>query len=374
MRKPRYILVERDEAQTYLLLSLVAFGSTVIIVRLFLQLTGYPQIASGTLHIAHLLWGGLCLFVAVLLVLIWDNPGALRAAAALSGIGIGLFIDEVGKFITQTNDYFFPPAAPIIYGFFLVTVFLYLYIRRPDELEPGHAMVLSLEKLQDAIYGDLEREDIKELAKNLALARQSERREILALANILYEYVQDGNVPFKDNEPRFLRRIESLVTNWGLRIGCGWHRGLILGGLVIISLSALVTVATLIWVAVSPDATTQVLLADLVAEAARTDTGSIIGHYLRVLMQVVIGVIALSAVFFILRGKERRGLTIALVAVILSLTALQLVTFYLDQFTAIIPTIFQFSLLLLILAYRHWYMSSDALDIVNNYQHDENTS
>lgn len=359
MSKPRYILVEREEAQNYLLLSLVSFGFTVIVVRLFLQLTGYPQIGSSTLHIAHLLWGGLCLFAAVLLVLIWDNPGALKAAAVLSGVGIGLFIDEVGKFITQTNDYFFPPAAPIIYGSFLVTVLLYLYVRRPDELEPDHAMVLALEKLQDAVYGDLEKDDIQELENYLKLASQADRKEILTLANVLKEFVQEGNVPFKDIAPRYLTRLENFITFWGLKLGRDWHRILILVGLVIISLSAIVTIATLMWVAVSPVDTAQTFLADLAAEAAKTDASSVISQRLRVFMQVVIGVIAISAIYFILRGKELRGLTIALVAVILSLTALQLITFYLDQFTAIIPTLFQFSFLLLILAYRQWYLSPE---------------
>jgi hypothetical protein len=49
----------------------------------------------------------------------------------------------------------------------------------------------------------------------------------------------------------------------------------------------------------------------------------------------------------------------ALVAVILSVTALQLLTFYLDQFTAVIPTLLQFGFLLLILQYRRWYLSPD---------------
>ena len=62
MSERRILLVERDEAETYVLVSLVAFAATVILVRLFLEVTGYPQVGSSTLHVAHLLWGGLFLF------------------------------------------------------------------------------------------------------------------------------------------------------------------------------------------------------------------------------------------------------------------------------------------------------------------------
>ncbi len=104
---------------------------TVIGVREFLQLTGFPQIGNSVLHIAHALWGGLLLFIAVVLPLAFANRWAIGASALLSGAGIGLFIDEVGKFITQTNDYFFPPALSIIYAFFLLTAVVYLYFRQP---------------------------------------------------------------------------------------------------------------------------------------------------------------------------------------------------------------------------------------------------
>ncbi len=113
--------VRRDSAERYLSVVLLSFAASVSLTRLFLSLTGYPQIGGGELHIAHALWGGLLLFIAALLPLIIANRWVFGTSATLAGIGVGLFIDEVGKFITQRNDYFYPAAAPIIYTFFLLT-------------------------------------------------------------------------------------------------------------------------------------------------------------------------------------------------------------------------------------------------------------
>jgi hypothetical protein len=355
-KKRDRLVVEREDAGNYLLISLITFAATVIIVRWFLELTGYPQVGNSTLHIAHVLWGGLLLFVAILIALIWDNPGFMVAAAALSGIGMGLFIDEVGKFITHSNDYFFPAAAPIIYGFFLLTVLIYIFVRRPDEHDPRRAMVHALEKLQDAIYGELDEEEGAELAHDLDFARQAQRREIAEIAAMLHDFVEDGNVPFRNYDPSMTHRIMLVVEQWGRTIGRPWHRLLITAGLLITAFGALATLGTLIWIAISPEATAQAFFVELSAEAHKSDVRSVSGHMLRLGMQAAVGIVALLALYFLLRGKERRGTLWAAVSVVLSLTAVQLVTFYLDQFTAVLPTIYQFAFLLVILAYQRWYL------------------
>src|SRR5919205_975344 len=157
--------VKRESAEQDLVITLVSFAGAVILIRLFLELTGYPQVGNSELHIAHVLWGGLLLFVASLLSLLFANRWAYSAGALLAGIGIGLFIDEVGKFITQSNDYFYPLAAPIVYAFFLLSVVLYLRVRRPPHRSPRTELFSALDALEEVLEQDLdpvEREVLEE--------------------------------------------------------------------------------------------------------------------------------------------------------------------------------------------------------------------
>jgi len=121
------VLVRDSDAADMLELLFVVAVATILINRAFLALTGYPRIAFGHFHIAHMLWGGLLMLISIVMLVHYWNPSVRRTASLLSGIGFGLFIDELGKFITKDNDYFFQPTIAIIYVIFVV---MYLSFRK----------------------------------------------------------------------------------------------------------------------------------------------------------------------------------------------------------------------------------------------------
>ena len=121
----RYLFrdAEAGEALELLLVSAVA---SVLVIRAFLAATGYPQLGGGGLHIAHMLWGGLFMLSALVLLLVYWNPAMRLFAAVLAGIGFGTFIDELGKFITRDNNYFYQPTIALLY---IIFILMFLLIR-----------------------------------------------------------------------------------------------------------------------------------------------------------------------------------------------------------------------------------------------------
>jgi hypothetical protein len=124
---------------------LIAGVATILIIRTQLWLTNYPQLGGHGLHIAHLLWGGLFMVVAIGILLTFLGPSPRAVAAVVGGIGFGFFIDELGKFITSDNNYFFKPAAALIYLIFIALFALTRTLQRQRVLSTEERVANALD-------------------------------------------------------------------------------------------------------------------------------------------------------------------------------------------------------------------------------------
>ena len=127
-------LVRNGDVESLLESFLVSAAVAFLGIRAYLALTNYPQVGGHGFHIAHMLWGGLLMLVGLVLLLAFLGGRIRAAAAVLGGLGFGTFIDELGKFITSDDNYFFQPTIAIIYAIFII---LYLVFRAIDSRGVG---------------------------------------------------------------------------------------------------------------------------------------------------------------------------------------------------------------------------------------------
>jgi hypothetical protein len=255
---PDHSAVQRLGAERYLRHTLIWFALTVIAVRLALAATGYPQLGGRELHIAHVLWGGLFLFGAALSPLLFANRWALGTSAVLAGIGVGLFIDEVGKFITQTNDYFFPPAAPIIYAVFLLTLLLYLRVREEPVRTVRHDLYAVLDNLPHFLDHDLDARRYAELCDHLRDAREHARDHRLScLAGMLLEAVESEYLELaRRPRSRWERWVDRLRAFEASSLTLPRLRYLFAAALLAMGAGAFTELLVLLWTAILPAAPT----------------------------------------------------------------------------------------------------------------------
>jgi hypothetical protein len=320
LRRP----VRREGAERYLLVMLVSFAGTVIVTRWFLELTGFPQIGGGDLHIAHALWGGAVLFAAALLPIVLAGRFVYLASAFLAGLGMGLFIDEVGKFITAENDYFYPAAAPIIYATFLLAVLVWLNVRRPHDPDPRGQLLTALQLLEESVEGDLQRDERDALRARLAAAAarapQADQRR---LAEDLLAFVEAEELRVAPD------RVDRLAA-LGARLRARSDRWLGGRGLRIL------IVAMLLITGIG-----QLLALVGVGAVVAFDLGQPLTPFLSFqLLHLAVeavagGMLVGGGVLISATGRHRVGWTLAYFGLLVALTLADLISFYVRQFDSI---------------------------------------
>ena len=342
MTRRKLIGARRDQGTQYLFITIASFAVTVAGTRWYLDLAGYPTVGGGQLHIAHALWGGLALVIAAILPLLWVGHRSLVISALLAGVGVGLFIDEVGKFMTTSTNYFFAPAAPIIYGSLMLLVMLWLLLRRSsgDALDATHAV---LDALRDGVDGRLTAGERTRVAQQRRETSEPIPGGIHAqLLTLLESQAIENRLatagPIASGKAR--RWLERLLPT---RL----ERWLVYLGLVGSALSALLAGVGLLGLAEVLDFA---VIADL--DAGRIEfpeepfwTTLLLGIY------VVTGATAAIALVLRIAGSAR-WLDVALAAVLIDLVVGELVAFYAAQFTALASAVWGVVLLGLVVDLR----------------------
>lgn len=354
-------LIEGLYATRYLLILVVSMALTVIITRVYLEATGYPQLGNDTFHIAHALWGGLLLIIATVLMLVYLNQWVFFLSAILSGVGMGLFVDEIGKFITQTNDYFFPLAAPLIYVTVILLVLLYLLIRREDKYDVRSDMYIALESLKPILDQNIDRHEFDVLREQLdRLSTQTERPDIASLAQgMLRALPANPDGLLESSADPFDRMINQAKAFEAKYFSQKLMRRILMFFFAIAGIGALLEIIALGIIIVDPQQLQEFVVSGIVIDNPLVNNPSSLSWYLGlIILSTIIGLLHLIALIAFLRRNEPLGTRVATVGLVLSLTVGNTMSFYFNQFSVMLTSIMLFVVLVMVTRYRDRFLQA----------------
>ena len=146
-------------AARYLDLFVVGGVSAVLAIRFILRITGYPSLGGAKFHIAHMLYGGLLMAAALLISVSFLGNRARLWAALVGGVGFGFFIDEIGKFITRDNNYFYQPSIALIYITFVLIYLAFRDLQMRRGISREEYLVNAIHDLEEAVINGLPPEE-----------------------------------------------------------------------------------------------------------------------------------------------------------------------------------------------------------------------
>ena len=238
----RHYFVRNSDAPELIELFLVAGIASVLAIRGALAATGYPQLGGDGLHIAHMLWGGLFMTLSMLLLFAVLGRVAQRLAAILGGIGFGTFIDEIGKFITSDNNYFYEPTIGLIYIIF-IAIFLVLEAFRRQEPGPTAALANAFNQLELGAGRPLDAET-KRTTLDL-LARSDTSDPIVQGLTTFVRSIEPQPVP----DMSFYFRVRDFAVRlYSLVVLSRWFRPILIGFFLLL---ALIQIAIVLLVALA---------------------------------------------------------------------------------------------------------------------------
>lgn len=305
--KNRFDYLARNmEAGELLEKFLIAAVASILTIRTFLKLTGYIQIGGGQFHIAHMLLGGFLMMVALVVILTYLNKEVRSFAAILGGIGFGAFIDELGKFVTRDNNYFFQPAIALIY---VILVLLFLWYRRIEKkmyFSQKEYEINALDLMKEAILHDMDVEERKTAIYLLAHCGSGD-----SMIKLLREMLsQMGALPEKEESS--LIKIRKAIRNYYRKlIEAKWFSKMA------------------VWFFAISGA------AGFIPNILKARAGDTLPEWGQFLSAALSGLLVIIGIYFIRRKQRMRAYEMFQSALLVSIFLTQFFLFYQEQLSAI---------------------------------------
>lgn len=202
------LFVHNIESGSYFETLFLSAVISILLIRFYLHLTGYPEIAAGGVHVAHVVWGGFLMLIAVIMLLAFFGNSVKKLSAILGGIGFGAFIDELGKFITQDNNYFFEPTVALIYVIFVLLFLTLRNIQRARGFSKDEYLANAFDLVRDVVLNKINLGGSSQALKILDKCDPG-NAAVISLKKIVEELG-----PVSARERSFVDRIEQVMHNF----------------------------------------------------------------------------------------------------------------------------------------------------------------
>lgn len=292
---------------------LVSAVVSILLIRAYLALTGYPQVGGGTLHIAHMLWGGLGMVIGFGMLIIFAHRIWKPIATIVFGVGFGTFIDELGKFITKDNDYFYQPTIALIYGIIVGLFLIGRYIGSRRVPTDADRLFYAGDGVQWALIGKLDARRRDHALDNLAATG-----DVSPFADELRHILDTARLADREHRSRILAVRDRLEQRYWRLVSNHWLERIVIWIFVFKGLQVLLSLG----VGIATDAFTP-------------ENGLSFSEWGATISAMVGGALALWGVMRMLRGLREAALRMFSTSILVSILFGQFFAFASEEFLAL---------------------------------------
>jgi len=236
-------------------------------------------------------------------------------------------------------------------------------VRRPKRRDARSELYRVLDTFEEVLDRDLDDVERTELEGRLHyIVQNGEHYEFSNLAEELLQFIQSKHIPIAQRRQgwpaRLLESLRDFDRRWLTR---GRMKTILLSGLGVLGIWALRDLTLLLLDSESYGYLIRVLV-DQIAHGRVTGTTSLAWLTAGIALKAALGLALLVGIGIFLTKRDEQGLRLLFFVLLLFLTVVNLLEFYFEQFSTIVPATVQFVLLLLLIHYRRRFMQPDASD------------